>query len=197
MKIHLFTIILILLSVQLFGQYDVWMMDGRVYKITDSVNISSSGLEVQKTNGKIILVDTSDVFALVGKQDSIFYYNGSEQEIRSATMFMKGQIDGLKYKNRMLDAGAFLVGFASPVLLVYTPISSFYSPLVSGIYVATASSIPPNTDKVIQDSVLRNNPDYIKGYKYSVARKKVKNATFYSVLGLAAGISTVILLEKY
>ena len=189
------TIIFIFFSITLFGQYQLWMVDGRAYDIVDTVRISYQGIVVKTLKAEFI-IDTSDVFALVGKNDTIYYYNCDSCDIKDATMFMKGQIDGLKYKTNVLNTAAFFVGFSSSVLFNYTPISSFYSPFVSSIYVLAIASIPPNKYKITKDSSLINNHFYMKGYKYGVTKKKIKNTTFYSLLGLSAGIITALLLQN-
>ncbi len=175
---------------------EVWMIDGRVYGINEKTEIDSTGLTVLNKHNKAIKVDTSDVFCIIHGNDTTFLYKNENLTQQQATMFMKGQIDGSHYKNYWLNGGAFVTGAVAPFGLGVLNFSPFISPVVSGVYVVTATSFPPNIKKAIPDEKLRNNKYYVAGFKYAAARKKVKSMTIWSIGGLAAGITTAIILER-
>lgn len=193
--------LLILLSFFIFNnisaQTEIWLDDGTVINAVNiDCQIDSGYVKFDNSKGKTKYIDTLDIFAVIQQADTIFIYNNPDYPLEKAKMFMKGQIDGKNYKNIYVYSGAFVTGVASPFLLEIIGVSSFWSPLVSGIYIASFSKV--NTDSKfcnIPDD-LKNNDDYIAGYKYSASRKKIMNSTIFSTVGLVTGITILTIIKQ-
>ena len=181
----------------MYGQNEIWVDDGTVYS-AKKIEIDSLGyITIENDKGKTKFFDTLDVFAVIRQNDTVFYYaDNLDYPLERAKMFVKGEIDGKNYKNNYVYAGAFVAGFATPVALTSVGLSAFASPIFSVVYVAGFSSV--NTDSKFCDipDDLKDNEDYIKGYKLSASKKKIMNNSIFSVVGLATGIVTLIIIGK-
>ena len=183
--------------VNMYSQNEIWVDDGTVY-YAQKIEIDSLGyITIEDDKGKTKYFDTLDIFAVIRQNDTVFYYaNNPDYPLERAKMFVKGEIDGKNYRNNYVYAGAFITGLATPIALISANFSAFASPIFSVVYVASFSSV--NTDSKfcnIPDN-LKDNEDYIKGYKLSASKKKIMNNSIFSVVGLTTGIVTLIILEK-
>ncbi len=175
----------------LSAQSEIWLDDGTVFKISD-YQIDSTGIvEIKTDKNKKRYLDTADVFAIIDNEDTTFLYNNPDYPLKRAKMFVKGEIDGKKYKNYYVYAGGFLTGAAIPYTLSLVNISSFFSPVFSVIYVFAFSPVNTNSKFCDIPENLKNNEDYINGYKVSASKKKITNTAIFSVVGLATGFAIV------
>ncbi len=181
----------------MYSQNEIWLDDGTVYSASE-IEVDSLGyITILNNKGKTKYFDSLDVFAVIQQNDTVFYYaDNSDYPLERAKMFVKGEIDGKNYKNNYVYAGAFITGLATPIALTSVSLSAFASPVFSVVYVAGFSSV--NTDSKFCDipDDLKNNEDYVRGYKLSASKKKIMNNTLFSVVGLATGIVTLIILEQ-
>lgn len=175
----------------LSAQSEIWLDDGTVFKITD-YEIDTTGIvEIKTIKNKKRYLDTVDVFAIIDNEDTTFLYNNPDYPLNRAKMFVKGEIDGKKYKNYYVYAGGFLTGASIPFALSLINISSFFSPVISVIYVFAFSPVNTNSKFCDIPENLKNNEDYINGYKVSASKKKITNTAIFSVVGLATGFAIV------
>ncbi len=178
------------------AQNQVITTDGFVYKSTDNKIDSLGYIEIIKKNGKAKLIDTSVVFAVISGNDTTFLYDNQDYSLEKAKIFMQGQIDGRDYKNMPVYIGAFVTGVAAPIGITYANFSAFYSPLISVGYIATFSGVNTDNQHLDIPDEMRNNDDYVRGYKLSASRTKIKNMTLYSVGGLVTGFVILAVLGK-
>jgi len=195
MKKSIFILFSLFISSLAFAQNIVWFTDGTVLDCKSAV-IDTSFVKVIKQNDKVKYYDTAVVFAIITGADSTFLYNNPDYPLDNAKMFIKGQIDGKNYKNNLVYAGAFVSGASFPVLLTVSGFSAFWSPLLSGIYVAGFSKVNTNSKHCDIPEEYKNNEDYIKGYKLSASKKKITNNTIFSVIGIASGITIISLIVE-
>jgi len=196
MKRFLFFIFGILLISNVEAQNKIWLDDGTVINAQSiEVELDSGYVYLVNMKGKSKYFNTFDVFAVIQQTDTLFIYDNPDYPLEKAKMFVMGQIDGKNYKNYYVYSGAFVTGVASPILLVSGGLSAFWSPIISGVYVAGFS--PVDTDSRFCDipDNLKNNEDYITGYKLSASKKKIMNNTIFSVVGIATGIAILTVLE--
>ena len=196
MKLLLFSIFGLLIISNVTAQNELWLDDGTVFEAQSiDIQIDSGYIHLINMKGKSKYFDTLDVFAVIQQLDTVFLYNNPDYPLEKAKMFVKGQIDGKKYKNYYVYSGAFLTGVASPILLEVASLSAFWSPLFSGAYVAGFSRVNTNSKFCNIPDNLKTNEDYIAGFKFSASKKKIMNNTIFSVAGLATGIVILSILE--
>jgi len=213
------TLLFLSLIAQAIAQNKVITTDGFVYQSVDNKIDTLGFVQIIKKNGKIKYIDTAEIFALISDNDTAFLYYSTDYPLENAKYFMQGQIDGRKYKNNVLYIepscffpayllakyeykinpsyfGAFAVGAGAPILITYANFSAFYSPLFSVGYIASFSKVNTNNPKLNIPDNMRNNQDYIRGYKLSAGRTKIKNMSIYSVAGLVTGFGILWAIGK-
>jgi hypothetical protein len=190
------TLLFLSLIAQAIAQNKVITTDGFVYQSVDNKIDTLGFVQIIKKNGKIKYIDTAEIFALISDNDTAFLYYSTDYPLENAKYFMQGQIDGRKYKNKMVNIGAFAVGAGAPILITYANFSAFYSPLFSVGYIASFSKVNTNNPKLNIPDNMRNNQDYIRGYKLSAGRTKIKNMSIYSVAGLVTGFGILWAIGK-
>ncbi len=147
---------------------------------------------------KLKKVDLLDVYSMkiagkplkiIYKQDSLLGY---ELSFNDMTNFIKGEQHAIKYFKSPL---AFPVGFlAAPVAVIYTGYYGLLSPAV----VATAIGLKtPKLKKpeLISES-LRNDKNFIQGYRIQATKAKVRNAIFGGIAGVAMSIILLTVISK-
>lgn len=194
-KLISLTIILFILTPFIFSQNEVWLIDGTVFKSDGKGIVDSNKILIFDKKMKSKLIDTVDVFAIITDLDTIFLYNSTEYPLEKAKLFMKGQIDGKNYKNSDVYVGAFVVGIASPILLNSLSFSSFLAPIFSTAYTAIFSTINMDIPHNNFESKFKNNESYVRGYRLSATKEKVKKMSIYSVAGLVTGVSILFLIQ--
>ncbi len=178
------------------SQNQIWYIDGTV-KEAKSVEINEFEL-LKYTNkkDKVIEPDTAEVFCVITVSDTTFFYDNPNYPLEKAKNFMQGQIDGKNYNNYYVYTGAFLTGAASPVAMNYVAIIDLISPLIAVGYVASFSKVNEQSRFCNIDKKYQANEDYIKGYKYSASRKKIRNSAIFATTGLVCGYFAAYLINK-
>ncbi len=197
MKKLIFSIVLITISQLLWGQNKVWLNDGSVLNTKAcQFNTDKKYIGCENSRGKRRYIDTSDVFALIiNDADTAFFYSDEELSLENAVDFMKGQIDGRKYNNYYVYAGGFLTGVSAPIIMTKANFYSFLAPLVSAVYVSSFSCVNTKSKFTNIPEEYRSNDNYLRGYKMSAKRKKVKNTAIFSVAGLAVGYALTFVIK--
>ena len=193
MKIVVFISAFLLIANNFFAQNYVWLTDGKKVEVSTG-EIDQDGYISYMKKDKVKYIDTADIFAIIKNSDTTFLYNNLDYPLENAKMFMQGQVDGRKYKNNYVYAGAFLMGAVSPTLLSYTPIYVALAPVISVGYIAAFSAENPNSKFCKISDDLKQNEDYVKGYKLSATKRKIGYMSLYSVAGLATGYALLFLI---
>ncbi|MBN2893005.1 MAG: hypothetical protein JXL97_14145 [Bacteroidales bacterium] len=178
------------------AQNKVWLIDGTVLK-TNKCKLGEDGyIECYTEKGKLRYTDTADVFAIIVREtDTTFFYENNEYPLEKAKYFMQGQIDGKNYNNYYIYTGGLILGAATPTLLAYTPVYVFLAPVFSAGYIASFSGVNENSKFCDIPEEYKDNEDYIKGYKFSATRKKVRNTAIFSTVGLAIGYGLLFIIQ--
>ena len=186
----------IFLTIASFSQNKVWLIDGSVYKTDGKGIVDSNKVLVYNKKMKTKLIDTTNVFAIISGKDTMFLYHSDKYPLRKAKYFIQGEIDGKKYSNSDLYVSSFAIGVVSPILLASMSYSTFLSPIFPAAFTAIFSKVNPKKEANKLNSKYLNNKEYIRGYKLSATRQKIKNMSIYSIAGLASGIAILVLLHK-
>ncbi|MEA3452698.1 MAG: hypothetical protein U9Q83_12465 [Bacteroidota bacterium] len=194
-KLISFAIILFIFTPISFSQNKVWLIDGTVYKSDGQGIVDSNKVVIIDKKIKSKLIDTSDVFAIISDLDTMFLYSSTEYPLEKAKFFMQGQIDGKSYKNTDVYVGAFVVGVASPILLNSLSFLYFLAPVISTSYTAVFSTINMDIPHEDYDTRYKDNESYIRGYRLSATKEKVKKMSAYSIVGLVTGVSILFLVQ--
>lgn len=184
-----------LFSSVVFSQNEVWLIDGSVYKSDGKGIVDSNKVVIIKKN-KQKLVDTSEVFAIISKTDTLYLYSSNEYPLEKAKYFMLGQKDGRNYTNSDVYAGAFVTGILSPIILSILTYSIFISPIIPGVYTAVFSVVNTDNNPTGFETQYKNNEEYVRGYRLSATKQKVKKMSIYSVAGLFTGIAVYVFINS-
>jgi len=196
-KIISIAIVVFLIIPVLFSQNEVLLTDGTVYR-SDGEGIVQSDKVLVYSNNKLKsrLIDTSEVFAIINKEDTTFLYDYKNYPLDEAKLFVQGQIDGKNYKNTKACIGAFVFGVASPILVYSFSLSQCILPLLPTGYTTIFSKINLNKPHKSFDLRYKDNISYQRGYKLSATKEKIKQVSIYSAAGVVTGISTMLLIPK-
>ncbi len=186
----------IFLTINSFSQNQVWLIDGSVYKTDGKGIVDSNKVLIYNKKMKSKLIDTTEIFAIIAGKDTMFLYHSDKYPLKKAKYFMQGQIDGKKYKNTDLYVSSFAVGIISPILLASMSYSTFLSPILPAAFTAVFSKVNPKKNPNNLNPKYINNKEYIRGYKLSATKQKIKNMSIYSIAGLATGIAVLVLINK-
>ncbi len=136
---------------------------------------------------------------------SVSYANGTEKvlymplpeendlDAEQMRMFLRGTQDArVHYKNYSSYFIGFVSGVAGPILASYSlpPIIAF--PPATGIFLSSLSS-PNMANLPYVDKKLLNNEEYMMGFQRKARAKKIRNAFFGSLVGVAA---TLVFMES-
>lgn len=183
----------------MFAQKEVLMVDGSVYKSDGNGIVDENKVLVYNNNNnklKSRLIDTSEVFAIINDNDTMFLYDYSNYPLEEAKLFVQGQIDGKNYRNIKANIAAFTFGVASPIIVYFLSISPSLLPLIPATGTIVLARV--NTDKTHKsfDSSYRDDKSYKRWYRLSASKEKVKDMSICSAAGLFTGISAMLFLAQ-
>lgn len=187
--------IFLLFSTIAFSQNEVWLIDGSVYQGDGKGIVDSNKVVIIKKN-KQKLVDTSEVFAIISKTDTLYLYSSDEYPLEKAKYFMQGEIDGKSYSNSDVYVAAFAAGVLSPIILSILSYSTFLSPIIPGAFTAVFSVVNTDNNTTGFKTKYKDNEEYVRGYRLSATKQKVKNMSIYSVAGLFTGIAVYAIINN-
>ena len=146
--------------------------------------------------GKIRREDKEDVFAIIEKNDTIFFYqpqNNGDFTVNEMKNVIAGKNSGRKYKNNYILAGGLVFGIISPFIMASVGLPSAFSPIIPLIYDIIIGNISAKNYK-------SDNPDknYTTAFNKEVKKKRTLIAILGSIIGLVIGlIIAFFVLEKH
>ncbi len=198
-KIKSLYIALILLSAtSLSAQNVLWLTNGKKKEIGD-YNLEKKEFVIYKnTKGKYKSIERFDVFAIIeqsNKEQIIYVPDSADNEsfnLVEMRAFVQGQSDArLNFKSPLTTVGG--AGIAGTAAVFISPI---YSPLIPLAYCGAIGSTKPSEKKIIIPNEYESSDHYLLGYKKAAKQKRINNAIFGSLIGLAAGFTTFVLVNQ-
>lgn len=181
-----------------FAQNTLWLSNGKKIQIGD-FNLENSELVLYKNKkGKTKSVDRYDVFSIIESSNNeiIIYKKDSSYEdafnLAEMKAFVEGQYDAsLNFKSPLTTVGGIVVSGAAAVV-----VNPIYVLLVSGAYTTTIGLTKPIKSDLTIPEKYSGNKYYELGYNKAVKKKRVRNAIIGSVIGLAAGFTTFVVVNQ-
>lgn len=181
-----------------FAQNTLWLSNGKKIQIGD-FNLENSELVLYKNKkGKTKSVDRYDVFSIIESSNNeiIIYKKDSSYEdafnLAEMKAFVEGQYDAsLNFRSPLTTVGGIVVSGAAAVV-----VNPIYVLLVSGAYTTTIGLTKPIKSDLTIPEKYSGNKYYELGYNKAVKKKRVRNAIIGSVIGLAAGFTTFVVVNQ-
>lgn len=182
----------------LFAQNTLWLTNGKKKKIGE-FNLEKKDYVIYKnTKGKFKSIERFDVFAVIEqstKEHIVYMPDSIDNEsftITEMRAFVQGQYDAHQnFKSPLTTLGGTGVSGAAAVL-----INPQFVLLVSGAYCGVIGATKPSQNKIIIPSEYEKSDHYLLGYKKAAKQKRIKNSIFGSLIGLAAGFTTFVLINQ-
>jgi len=202
-------LIICLLSIYYVGAQDTFLLlsgDTLVlkdYKFDDRRNL----LLYEDKKGRPKDVEKEMIYSVTDKdgKEKIYYTpdpdSANERYFSVTEMrdYIQGEIDArANYRAPVATITGFIVGSMSPFVMWYSVgLDPFYSPGLPAAYITLAGLAETSRKRVYRDAApeYSDNMFYLIGYREVSKGKRIVNIVKGSLVGLAAGITTFIILS--
>lgn len=196
--------ILLLLPAPLMAQDTIWFLSGEQLitskyeiKTEEGILVYYNQKNKEKTTGLEYVFSVVDskgnervIFEPV-KMDNIPF---SVEQMRS---FIRGEyLAGKEYHAPLATIIGVAAGYGGFIAAPAVGMTYFYAPLLPAAYIGVLGMTNPNQEKILDRYPQYANDEYfIAGYEERSQEKRITNAVWGSLVGIAAGIVTVIVLS--
>jgi len=173
-------------------------------EIVSNYQFSDDGLNLTYLNkkGKKREVAIDYLFAIInadGNRQIVYDPSNNEEDtlsIEDMSFFVQGGVKARKYhKARIACAEGFVIGVASPFVVLSTIGNPFYTPILPTINSVIIGLTTPSEKKIKkQYPQLAKNKLFIEGYKEAGRQKRVKHSIFGGIGGMLTGILIIAIL---
>jgi hypothetical protein len=189
----LYIALILLLATSLSAQNKLWLANGKMKEIGE-YNLEKKDFVIYKNKkGKFKSIERFDVFSIIdqSKNEQIIYLPDSVDNesftVAEMRAFVQGEYDAHQnFKSPLTTIGGAGISGGAAVF-----ISPIYSPLIPAVYCGVIGATKTSEKKIIIPKEYENNDHYLLGYKKATKQKRVKNAIFGSLIGLAAGVHNI------
>ncbi|HOE38240.1 MAG TPA: hypothetical protein PLG05_03310 [Bacteroidales bacterium] len=190
MRLIILNVCLIILSLNLYSQINLSLLNGQQKTLDSYVFRSDEGVEYMeftftKPNGKVktSYIDCESVYSLsIDGKDSIFYYPIDHEEFSVEQMSVvvnARQLAIKEYKPWLATVGGLLIGSAS----MFIPLDPFTRLLIPVGYSVTMAFVKPPKSYVTNHYPQAADDEwFVYGYQ-NVGRKKIFKNTLIGTLG--------------
>ena len=152
--------------------------------------------------GKTKTINKQDIFSIKKQngKETIFYVPDTSDTSAFSIEQMRNYVEGAydartNYKTPWINTAGILIGGGSAALSS-AGMSVLLVPILPIGYSSVIGNIKLKKEKIKLPDNFKNNEYYTTGYLSSIKRKRTNHAILSSLIGVAAGISGVILLTK-
>jgi hypothetical protein len=197
-------IILFFFPAPLMAQDTIWFLSGELLitskyeiKTEEGILVYYNKKNKEKTTGLeyvFSIVDSKGnervIFEPV-KMDNVPF---SVEQMRS---FIKGEyLASTEYHAPLATIIGIAAGFGGFIAAPAVGMNYFYAPLLPATYIGVLGMTNPSEERILKRYPQYANDDYfIAGYEERSQEKRITNAVWGSLVGIAAGIVTVVVLS--
>jgi len=145
----------------------------------------------------VFSVTTEGVEQVVYSPDTLGFLDSSKVEVEYNTSemrrYIKGEQDGRKIKSFWSSAGGLALGAAGGIG------GAFWGPIIPATYVVLVAVKKKNKriERQVPKPELLDDEAYMDGFNKTAKRRKVANATYGSLVGLATGIGSYLYFFRF